>query len=59
MRLLRFIFPFLFVRNWHDGAWELSLVRVVLCTGLFLLVVFGLLIAFILQTPVVYTGASL
>jgi hypothetical protein len=54
MRLLRFIFPFLFVRNWHDGSWELSRVRMLLCAGLLAIVLLGLILVYVLQTPIVY-----
>ncbi len=59
MKVLRFILPFLFVRNWHDGAWELSKVRALLCAGLCALIVLGLLIVYVLQTPVVYMHETL
>lgn len=55
MRFLRFIFPFLFQRNWYSGAWELSRARVILCLAGIVLVSIGIGIAYMLQAPVVYT----
>ncbi len=54
MKILQFILPFLFVRNWHDGSWELSRVRVLLCVGLCTVVLFGLLRVYILEPLFVY-----
>lgn len=56
MRILRFIFPFLFVRNWYDGSWELSRARTIIVVALTLLVVLGVAIAYTLQSPVIYTN---
>lgn len=58
MHIVRFIFPFLFVRNWNDGSWELSPVRLVLFGGLFLMCVIGISIIYYLQMPVVYTSGN-
>jgi len=56
MHFIRFILPFLFVRNWHDGSWEFSRARGILF-GIFLLFcILGLSIAYILQAPVVYVS---
>jgi hypothetical protein len=57
MKILRFILPFLFVRNWYDGAWELSLARSILFSAALLLVVVALIIAYTLQAPVTYTSS--
>jgi hypothetical protein len=54
LKFVRFVFPFLFVRNWFDGTWELSRPRLILGAfgvGLFLL---AFLIAYYLQLPVEY-----
>jgi hypothetical protein len=56
MTLLRFIFPFLFVRNWHDGTWELSKIRCVFFCGMIAFIVLGVIVASILHMPVVYTA---
>jgi heme/copper-type cytochrome/quinol oxidase subunit 4 len=55
MKLARFLLPFLFVRNWHDGSWELSRARVTIFCAVCVLVTLSLIIAYILQAPVVYT----
>lgn len=58
MRIFRFILPFLFERNWHTGAWELSRVRLIIfCAGIALCLL-GLFVAYMLQAPVVYTTPS-
>lgn len=56
MNLIRFVFPFLFIRNWYDGSWELSRARILLLGALIALVLAGTIIAYLLQTPVVYTS---
>lgn len=56
MSFLRFAFSFLYVRNWHTGAKELSRPRLALfCGGLFLILL-GLVIVSVLQAPVVYVA---
>jgi hypothetical protein len=55
MRILRFVLPFLFVRNWQSGVWELSQSRCLLFVASILLVVLGVLAAYMLQAPVEYT----
>lgn len=54
MKLLRFILPFLFTRNWHDGSWEISRPRLIACIGVTIFFVVGILIAYIMQSPVEY-----
>jgi hypothetical protein len=55
MQFIRFVFAFLFVRNWYTGEMELSRPRMALfSSGLFLLMLALTLIA-ILQAPVEYT----
>jgi hypothetical protein len=56
MKLIRFVLPFLFVRNWHDGSWELSRARSILFFASLILLTVGTTIAYILQLPVVYTS---
>jgi hypothetical protein len=53
-RIFRFVFPFLFIRNWHDGSWELSRARCILVVTGILLIFLSLVIAYILQAPAVY-----
>ena len=54
MKLLRFIFPYLFVRNWHDGSWELSRMRLLFFCAVILLCILGLFVIHILQAPISY-----
>ncbi len=54
MKALRFILPFLFVRNWHDGQWELSRARAILFGAFLTLVATSLIVAYILQAPILY-----
>lgn len=52
MTFLKFIFSFLYVRNWHTGELELSRPRIaIFCGGLFLLLLAFTMIVF-LQSPV-------
>lgn len=59
MDIIRFVLPFLFVRNWHTGVWELSRSRLSIFIGGILLVMLALGIAYFLQSPVVYTTQAL
>ncbi len=54
LHILRFVFPFLFVRNWQDGSWELSRARSILMTIGIVFILLSLVIAYILQAPVLY-----
>ena len=51
---MRFVFPFLYVRNWYTGQLELSRPRVTLFAGALFLLVLGLLIVSVLQAPIEY-----
>lgn len=56
MSFLRFVFSFLYIRNWHNGQMELSKPRVMLfAASVFLFVLAAILIG-ILQAPVEYTA---
>ena len=55
MKLIIFIFPFLFVRNWHSGELELSRPRVIMFLGMVTFIILGLIIAGVLQSPIEYT----
>ncbi len=59
MRFLRTLLPFLFVRNWYTGDWEISRLRILLF--ILFLVGFGALTAVIItfQAPIEYSVASL
>lgn len=54
MTFWRFVFSFLYVRNWHDGQLELSRPRVALFAGSLFLLVLAITIITILQTPIEY-----
>lgn len=54
MHILRFIFPFLFARNWYNGAWEFSRARSALFVTFLLLLLLALGIVYLLQAPVTY-----
>ena len=58
MQFLRVLLPFLFVRNWYTGDWELSRLRLALF--LVFLVLFGLFITaiIVLQAPVEYSART-
>lgn len=55
MKILRFILPFLFIRNWHTGVWELSKPRCILFGGILFLVLCSVGAAYVLHLPVAYT----
>ncbi len=59
MRIFKFIFPFLYARNWHTGAQELSRPRVALFSAMLFLILLGVLMTLLLQTPVTYKAAFL
>lgn len=52
--LFRFMFPFLYTRNWYTGAHELSPPRVALFVGMLFLILLGVLIIAFLQAPIEY-----
>ncbi len=52
MSFFRFVFSFLYVRNWHTGEKELSYPRVSVALGLVLLVILATISIMILQTPI-------
>lgn len=55
MQLLKFLFPFLFVRNWHSGEEEISRPRMfAFCTAVGFILI-GVIAIAILQMPVEYT----
>lgn len=54
-KIVRFVLPFLFVRNWHSGFWELSRPRLILFLAAVFLVATSILLAYMLQAPVIYT----
>lgn len=54
--IIRFIFSFLYVRNWYTGKQELSRPRVTLFAAALFLLLLGLLIISFLQAPVSYSA---
>ena len=58
MELWRFIFPFLYTRDWHTGEYELSRPRTALFCGMTFLIVLGIGIVALLQMPIEYTQYS-
>ncbi len=54
MSVLQFIFSFLYTRDWYTGQLELSRPRVALFCSMLFIIMLGVLIASILQTPVTY-----
>ncbi len=52
--MMQFVFRFLFARNWHTGQLELSRPRVTLFAAMFFLILLGLMMVSILQSPVMY-----
>lgn len=56
MDITRFIFWFLYARNWHTGEHELSRPRVTLFAAAVTLILLAVAIAAILQSPVQYVA---
>jgi len=54
MSFWRFIFAFLYVRNWHSGQMELSRPRIALFSASLFLLVLAFTLITILQLPVEY-----
>lgn len=54
MNFLRFVFSFLFERNWHTGEMELSRSRMALFSAGLFLILLGLVMVMLLQAPVIY-----
>ncbi len=54
MDFLRFVFSFLYVRNWYNGQMELSRSRVALFASALFLFMLAFTIIAILQAPIEY-----
>lgn len=54
MNFIRFIFSFLYVRNWYTGEMEISRPRVALFSAALFLFMLALTMIAILQAPVEY-----
>jgi hypothetical protein len=57
MNFLRFVFSFLYVRNWHSGKMELSHQRLSVFFGGLFLILLALAIIGFLQAPVEYRAS--
>lgn len=57
MDFLKFIFAFLYVRNWHTGKHELSRPRLSVFFAVLFLVFLALTMILFLQAPVEYIAA--
>lgn len=55
MSFLKFIFSFLYVRNWHSGNMELSRPRLSIFFAILFLIMLALTMILFLQAPVEYT----
>ncbi len=55
MTFWRFVFSFLYVRDWHTGQMELSRPRVALFFATLFLIILAITLITILQTPVHYS----
>ncbi len=58
MRILKFIAPFLFARNWYTGERELSRTRIWLFVGFLVLFGIGTVIIIVLNAPVEYAAPA-
>lgn len=58
MKVLEFVFSFLFVRNWYTGKMELSQPRMILFSSMLFIVLLGVVLAFFLQSPIEYSQVS-
>ena len=54
MRLMQFVFGFLYTRNWYSGEMELSTSRLALFAAALFLILLGVVLVGILQPPVTY-----
>lgn len=56
MGIFRFVFSFLYTRNWYSGEYELSRPRMILFVAMLFLIGIALLVIAYLQTPVTYSA---
>ncbi len=54
MQFFQFVFSFLYTRNWYSGQVELSTPRVALFSSMLFLILLGVAMATVLQSPVEY-----
>jgi hypothetical protein len=58
MQFVRFVFSFLYTRDWYSGERELSHPRVALFSLMLFLTLLGIAMAVVLQTPTEYSRQS-
>ena len=56
MTFWRFVFSFLYVRNWHTGETELSRPRLALFSASLFLLLLAIALITVLQTPIEYVA---
>ncbi len=56
MTFWRFVFSFLYVRDWHTGELELSRPRLALFSAALFLLVLAVMLITVLQTPIEYVA---
>ena len=56
MSFWRFVFKFLYIRNWHTGKMEISRPRLITFVSILFLIFLALIFITILQAPVEYTA---
>jgi hypothetical protein len=54
MTFWRFVFSFLYTRNWHNGQMEISRSRLALLSAAIFLTILALTLIAILQAPIEY-----
>ena len=54
MTFFRFVFGFLYTRNWYTGEHELSRPKTALFVAMIFIVLLGIVMVAILQAPVTY-----
>lgn len=59
MSFFKFVFSFLYARNWYSGEVELSTPRVALFSSMLFLILLGVVMASALQSPVEYARQDL
>ncbi len=55
MKFFQFVLYFLYTRNWYTGEKELSHPRVALFSAMLFIILLGVVMASILQTPATYS----
>jgi hypothetical protein len=58
MSFIKYIFGFLYERNWHTGERQISYTRLSLFSALVFLIVLGLFLVWLMQLPVEYSASE-